>query len=55
MSHLHCLVSKTGPLEGIQVGRDLISQADHREAGGEAGILPTKWALPAQGESGKHL
>ena len=24
-------------------------QADHREAVGEAGIPPTKWALPAQG------
>jgi hypothetical protein len=24
--------------------------ADHREALGKAGIHPTKWALPAQGE-----
>jgi hypothetical protein len=26
-----------------------ILPADHREAAGEAGILPTKWGPPAQG------
>ena len=40
-------ISPSGWCSRWSLGKNLC--ADHREALGEAGIPPTKWALPAQG------